>query len=334
MHWINSRRSSLLTRRLSRELYRTAIIAVASGVVVSVAFIAFLPPDFDPPILHWALLLAAIVGILGIVVLVAWVATQARVAMAEARHARLLAAQARFDSETAIADRQAALELYGVAQEQMARASRERLRLLNELSHQLRTPLQAVVGWCDLVMLQAADHPSIVAGLDVIRRNANEQARIIAEILNDGRPVVELLPLAQSERALEGLIVLVVEDQDDSREFLRATIRDAGGLVIVAASAEEGLHALEAHRPDIIVSDLELPGKDGLAFVQSVRARGFGDVPALALTGYTQAETRRRALEAGFREHAGKPVNAPELIALLSSLDPRSRAPQKANPGV
>jgi CheY-like chemotaxis protein len=327
MHWNNSRGTWQLTRRLSRQLFRTAIIAVASGAAASVALVALLPPDFDPPVLHWALLLSAIVGTLGVVVLVAWMATQARIAMAEARHARLMAAQARFDAETAIAERQAALDLHGVVQEQMARASRERLKLLNELSHQLRTPLQAVVGWCDLVMLQAADHPTIVAGLDVIRRNANEQARILAEILSDGRPVVELLPLARSDRALDGLIVLVVEDQDDSREFLRSTIRHAGGYVIVAASAAEGLQALEAHRPDVIVSDLGLPGEDGMAFVERARARGFGDVPALALTGYTQAETRRRAIEAGFREHAGKPVNAPELIALLSSLDPRPRTP-------
>jgi CheY-like chemotaxis protein len=311
---------------LSRELYRTAIIAVAAGAIVSVSLMAVLPPDFDPPVLQWTLLVAAIGGVLGVVWLVVWMATQARISMAEARHARLLAAQARFDAETAIAERQAALDLHSVAQEQIARASRERLKLLNELSHQLRTPLQAVVGWCDLVMLQAADHPSIVAGLDVIRRNANAQARIIAEILSDGRPVVELLTVTGDAKGLEGMIVLVIEDQDDSREFLRSTILGAGGYVIAAASAEEGLSALEAHRPDVIVSDLGLPGDDGLAFVQSARARGFGDVPALALTGYTQAETRRRALEAGFREHAGKPVNAPELIALLSSLDPRQRA--------
>ena len=99
---------------------------------------------------------------------------------------------------------------------------------------------------------------------------------------------------------------------------------------MLAASAEEGLIALESTRPDIIVSDIGLPDGDGLQFVQSARARGFADVPALALTGYTQAETRRRALEAGFREHAGKPVNAPELIALLTSMDPRRKEPVAA----
>jgi CheY-like chemotaxis protein/Tfp pilus assembly protein PilE len=310
---------------LSRELFRTAVIATASGVVASIAVVAVMPPGVDPSAVQWTLLVLAVVGILAVVWLVAWTATRARVSMAEARHARLLAAQARFDAETANAERQAALDLHRVAQEQIARAARERLKLLNELSHQLRTPLQAVVGWCDLVMMQAAEHPSIVAGLDVIKRNANAQARIIAEILNDGRSVVELLPMTDAVKALDGLIVLVVEEQDDSREFLRATIRDAGGCVIVAATAEEGLTALEAHRPDVIVSDIGLPGDDGLAFVQTARARGFADVPALALTGYTQAETRRRALDAGFREHAGKPVNGQELIALLSSLDPRPR---------
>jgi CheY-like chemotaxis protein len=322
-----------MTRRLSRELYRTAIVAAAAGVVTSVTVVALLPPDLEPALLPWALLAWAALGIVLAVWLIAWTATRARAAAADARHARLLAAQARFDAETAAAERQAALELHRVTQEQIARASRERLRLLNELSHQLRTPLQAVVGWCDLVKLQAADHPGLVAGLEVIRRNAAAQARIIAEILADGRPPIELLPPIEGiADALRGLIVLVVEDQEDSRTFLQSTIREAGGFVIAAASAEEALLALDSQRPDIIVSDIGLPGSDGITFVQNVRARGLSDVPALALSGYTQAETRRRALEAGFREHVGKPVNAPEFIAMLTSLDPRPRPELRPQP--
>ena len=311
---------------MSRDLYKTAIVAVAAGIVVSVAAVAWLPPTVDLTLLPWALIVWAVASIAVVVCLLAWTAARARAASADARHARMVAAQARFEADTAIAERQAALELNRVAQEQIGRVSRERLRLLNELSHQLRTPLQAVLGWCDIVRMQAPDNPTILAGLEVIRRNAVEQARIIAEILGDGRTTVELLPQVETVTdTLGGLMVLVVEDQDDSREFLSRAIGEAGGRVVVAATAEEGLDALEAHRPDLIVSDLGLPGTDGLAFVQSARARGFTDVPALALTGYTQADTRRRALEAGFQAHAGKPVNAPELIALLSAMDPRRR---------
>ena len=110
-----------------------------------------MPPNLNPALLPWALIVWAVASILMVVGLLAWTAARARAAMADARHARLTAAQARFEAETAIAERQAALELNRVAQDQLGRVSRERLRLLNELSHQLRTPLQAVVGWCDLV---------------------------------------------------------------------------------------------------------------------------------------------------------------------------------------
>src|SRR5262245_56678272 len=282
MDVIRSNDTLRLTRRLSRELYSTAIVAIASAIAVSVIVVLCVPPNLDMALLPWALMAWALLGIGIFIVLLAWTAARARVLMADVRHARMLAAHARDQAETAAAERIAALELTRVAHEQIGRVSRERIRLLNELSHRLRTPLQAVVGWCDLMKLQGGHEPAIAAGLEVIRRNARSQAQIIAEILGDARNTAERLP--QSEviaHVLDGLIVLIVEDQADSREFLRVTIAEAGALVVAAASAEEGLLALETHQPDIIVSDLGLPGADGLSFLQSARARGF-ERPALA----------------------------------------------------
>lgn len=127
---------------------------------------------------------------------------------------------------------------------------------------------------------------------------------------------------------LEGVRVLVVEDEQDAREVLTIALRQCGAEVMSAGSAAEALEILRGERtPDVLVSDIEMPGEDGYALIRKVRAleeeRG-GRVPAAALTAYARSEDRMRALSAGFQVHIPKPVEPAELVAVVASLSGRT----------
>jgi PAS domain S-box-containing protein len=127
--------------------------------------------------------------------------------------------------------------------------------------------------------------------------------------------------------ALEGVRVLLVEDERDTRELLKTILEGYGAAVTEATSAVEALAALEHSRPDVLVSDIGMPGENGYELIKRVRAlpaeRG-GRVPAVALTAYAGAKDRRRALLAGFHTHLAKPVERDELLAVLASLSARN----------
>jgi CheY-like chemotaxis protein len=124
-------------------------------------------------------------------------------------------------------------------------------------------------------------------------------------------------------RALECVRVLLVEDERDTRELLKTILEECGAAVTETASAAEALAALEGARPDVIVSDIGMPGENGYELIKKIRAlpaeRG-GRVPAVALTAYAGTKDRRRALLAGFHTHLAKPVEPDELLAVVSSL--------------
>jgi PAS domain S-box-containing protein len=128
---------------------------------------------------------------------------------------------------------------------------------------------------------------------------------------------------AHSARRLDGVRVLVVDDEPDARELLEAVLRDAGAVVRAESSAADGQHALDDFDPAVLVSDIEMPGDDGYAFMRRIRAgESDSDRPllAVALTAYAGADDRMRALAAGFHAHIGKPVDAAELTATIGSL--------------
>jgi signal transduction histidine kinase len=133
---------------------------------------------------------------------------------------------------------------------------------------------------------------------------------------------------AGAERAAEhvrltGLRVLVVDDEEDAHTLLQRALEDRGATVAVAASSEQALDVLERCRPDVIVSDIAMPGMDGYSLIQSVRTlppeRG-GRTPAIALTAYAGAEDSQRAFSAGFQRHLAKPVDLGRLVTLIANL--------------
>jgi signal transduction histidine kinase/ActR/RegA family two-component response regulator len=121
---------------------------------------------------------------------------------------------------------------------------------------------------------------------------------------------------------LDGIRVLVVDDEPDAREVLGTILTAAGAEVELAASAYEALESLAAFAPDVLVSDVGMPGDDGYALIRQVRGgvSRFSRVPALALTAYASPEDARRAVLAGFDTHLSKPVEPAMLTAVVSRL--------------
>jgi CheY-like chemotaxis protein len=132
------------------------------------------------------------------------------------------------------------------------------------------------------------------------------------------------------EPDLSGLRVLLVEDDCDSRESLTMLLEVYGASVTAVASSRAALEALSQTVPDVLLSDLSMPGEDGFTLIGKVRAlpadRG-GYVPAAAVTARTSAEDRRRVIAAGFQLHVAKPVHATELAAVVFRLRASSIAP-------
>jgi len=127
--------------------------------------------------------------------------------------------------------------------------------------------------------------------------------------------------------ALDGLRVLVVDDEPDAVEIITAVLTACRAEVSAAASAAEALEVLRAWRPDVLVSDIGMPEVDGYELIRRVRAieSEAGRIPAAALTAYVRDGDRRSALEAGFQVHLPKPVEPAELVRVVAGLAGQNR---------
>ena len=122
---------------------------------------------------------------------------------------------------------------------------------------------------------------------------------------------------------LDGISVLVVEDHPDGRDLLITMLAGVGAAVFSAGNAADGLALLKRERPNVLVSDLELPGESGYELIQKVRALppGAGGLtPAIALTAYARTDDRMQALAAGFQSHLAKPALPEELAAAIAAV--------------
>ena len=120
---------------------------------------------------------------------------------------------------------------------------------------------------------------------------------------------------------VKGMSLLLVEDDKDSRDMLETALGIYGVGVESVASAAEALQRIQALKPDVIVSDIGLPGEDGYDLIRKVRALPLnegGQIPAIALTGYVSVQDRNLALAAGYQDHIPKPVNPSQLLELLA----------------
>jgi PAS domain S-box-containing protein len=122
---------------------------------------------------------------------------------------------------------------------------------------------------------------------------------------------------------LDHVRVLVVEDQPDTRELITVILRGGGAEVLATGSAEEALEVLHRFRPHVLLSDIQMPGRDGYSLIQEIRslpAEEGGNLPAAALTAYATAADRQRALAAGYQEHVPKPVEPSTVLETVSML--------------
>ncbi|HEX8139299.1 MAG TPA: response regulator [Pyrinomonadaceae bacterium] len=122
---------------------------------------------------------------------------------------------------------------------------------------------------------------------------------------------------------LDGLRILVVDDEADSRELITAVLAQCGAQVKGCESVSEALDALQAWGPDLLISDIGLPDEDGYSLIKKVRALDEaqrGQIPAVALTAYASPEDRARALSAGFQMHLAKPLEPEELVTTIANV--------------
>ncbi|HEX8834379.1 MAG TPA: PAS domain S-box protein, partial [Abditibacteriaceae bacterium] len=119
---------------------------------------------------------------------------------------------------------------------------------------------------------------------------------------------------------LRGLHVLVVDDDNDARGLVTTVLETCKAKVTIAACAAEALSKLQTSRPDVIVSDVGMPGEDGYSLIQKIRslpAEQGGQTPAAALTAYARVEDRLHALRSGFQFHLSKPIEPAELVTVV-----------------
>jgi PAS domain S-box-containing protein len=123
----------------------------------------------------------------------------------------------------------------------------------------------------------------------------------------------------KSQQLLSGLHVLIVDDDRDTLELLSAALTQRRARVTTASSAAEALRALKFFRPDVLISDIAMPGEDGYQLIQKVIALDMAPrIPAIAITAYAKQEDKERALAAGFQRYLAKPVELGELISAVA----------------
>jgi CheY-like chemotaxis protein len=143
----------------------------------------------------------------------------------------------------------------------------------------------------------------------------------------EAAPAATVAPPPAAAGTLEGVRLLILDDDGDLRLLLTTALAHMGAAVTAVGSAREALDAVSDETPHVVVSDIRMPGEDGYAFIRKLRAlspeRG-GRTPAVALTAYPRVEDRARALAAGFQMHVPKPVQPNELAAVVATLAGRA----------
>jgi CheY-like chemotaxis protein len=133
------------------------------------------------------------------------------------------------------------------------------------------------------------------------------------------------VPVPESVR-LDGLRVLVVDDEGDVRRILAKVLGETGAIVTTVGSVTEAMVLLETTHPHVLLSDIAMPDQDGYDLIRQVRDAGHSvkELPAVALTAFAHKEDRLRALLAGFQVHVSKPIDPHELIAIIATLAGRT----------
>jgi CheY-like chemotaxis protein len=120
---------------------------------------------------------------------------------------------------------------------------------------------------------------------------------------------------------LDGIHVLLVEDDLDTLDLLSTALKQQRATVTAVSTAADALASIRISTPDIVVSDIAMPGVDGYQLIDKIRAMGFDDdrhIPAVAITAYAKEEDRQKALSSGFRSYLAKPIELSELVSAVA----------------
>jgi CheY-like chemotaxis protein len=148
-----------------------------------------------------------------------------------------------------------------------------------------------------------------------------------------GAAAEEVVASPATSSMLAGVRLLVVDDEPGARELIANVLQGYGAEVCLAESGQAALTKLFEQRPHVLVADLGMPGMDGYALIEQVRALDpdfGGQTPAIAVTGYASPLDRLRALQAGYQNHVAKPVEPQELAIVIASLTGRSAQDKRA----
>ncbi|HBW31791.1 MAG TPA: hybrid sensor histidine kinase/response regulator, partial [Nostoc sp. UBA8866] len=141
--------------------------------------------------------------------------------------------------------------------------------------------------------------------------------------LTPEEPLIQRQTAWDTKVQIKGLKILAVDDEPDTREFLKTALEQYGAIVTTAASTREALKLLQLVKPDVLLSDIGMPNEDGYALIRQIRALSSeqgGNVPAAALTAYTRQSDRLQALTAGFQIHISKPIEPIQLLKIVATL--------------
>jgi PAS domain S-box-containing protein len=153
--------------------------------------------------------------------------------------------------------------------------------------------------------------PLVGSAVDSSLTSLTAHANVEAEAENTAR--------LKSQQMLSGLHVLVVDDDEDTLELLSAALSQRGASVTAVSSSAAALASIKTFRPDVLISDIAMPGADGYELIQKVRALDLAPgIPAIAITAYAKEEDKHRALAAGYQRYLSKPVELGEFISAVA----------------
>ncbi len=221
----------------------------------------------------------------------------------------------------------------------LQRATRLQDEFLTTLSHGVRTSLNTVLGWTRMLRGGTIPPQRVATVLDTIERNAAALMQVVEELLDRSAPSVGAGPLqgglspsplppslpgdaGADAGTLRGRRVLAVDDDESMQELVATMLLMYGVSVRTAGRAAQAMEILSEWRPDVLLTDIAMPGEDGYALMRRVRAQPgpAGTIPAVAMTAFTDPQSVHNAFAAGFDAHLGKPLEPHVLADALSKV--------------
>jgi CheY-like chemotaxis protein len=202
-------------------------------------------------------------------------------------------------------------------------ADRAKDEFLALVSHELGTPLNSILAWADALRSTDTSDTDRKRAVEAIERAVHAQAKLVADLLapRAAGPAAASARDWVEPRALTGINVLIVDDDPDIGEVLQFVLEAQGATVSVALSAAAALRELTRSMPDVLLSDLAMPGGSGYELMRDVIAReGERAPPAAALSAYAPGQDLREALASGFRMLLEKPIAPAALIRAVATL--------------